>query len=76
MTHCPQQGGGSARIALDLTAEWESVSDAQLVQGCLVVRKAFADEHPEALKAFLKEYAASAKYAVDSPAEAGALVEK
>ena len=65
-----------ARIALDLTAEWESVSDAQLVQGCLVVRKAFADEHPEALKAFLKEYAASAKYAVDSPAEAGTLVEK
>ena len=65
-----------ARIALDLTAEWESVSDAQLVQGCLVVRKAFADEHPEALKAFLKEYAASAEYAVNSPAEAGALVEK
>ena len=65
-----------ARIALDLTAEWESVSDAQLVQGCLVVRKAFADEHPEALKAFLKEYAASAKYAVDSPSDAGTLVEK
>ncbi len=65
-----------ARIALDLTAEWERVSDAQLVQGCLVVRKAFAEEHPEALKSFLREYAASAKYAVDSPAEAGALVEK
>ena len=65
-----------ARIALDITAEWESVSDAQLVQGCLVVRKAFADEHPEALKAFLKEYAASAKYAVDSPSDTGALVEK
>lgn len=65
-----------ARIALDITAEWESVSDAQLVQGCLVVRKAFADEHPEALKAFLKEYAASAKYAVDSPSDAGTLVEK
>ena len=65
-----------ARIALDLTAEWESVSDAQLVQGCLVVRKAFADEHPEALKAFLKEYASSAEYAVSSPADAGTLVEK
>ena len=65
-----------ARIALDLTAEWERVSDAQLVQGCLVVRKAFAEEHPEALKSFLREYAASAKYAVDFPAEAGALVEK
>ena len=59
-----------ARIALDLTAEWEKVSDAQLVQGCLVVRKAFADEHPEALNA------SSAEYAVNSPADAGTLVEK
>lgn len=41
-----------------------------------MVRKAFADEHPEALKAFLKEYASSAEYAVNSPADAGALVEK
>ena len=40
------------------------------------MRKAFADEHAEALKAFLKEYASSAEYAVNSPAEAGALVEK
>ena len=68
--------GGLISGELDITAEWESVSDAQLVQGCLVVRKAFADEHPEALKAFLSEYAASAEYAVNSPAEAGALVEK
>lgn len=65
-----------ARIALDLTAEWEKVSDASLVQGCLVVRKAFADEHPEVLKSFLEEYAASASFAVSSPAEAGVLVEK
>ena len=33
-------------------------------------------EHPEALKAFLKEYASSAEYAVNSPADAGTLVEK
>ena len=65
-----------ARIALDLTAEWEKISDASLVQGCLVVRKAFADGHPEVLKSFLEEYAASASFAVSSPAEAGALVEK
>lgn len=32
--------------ALDLTAEWDKVSEAgSLVQGCVVVRKAFADEH-------------------------------
>ena len=44
--------------------------------GKYLLRKAFADEHPEALKAFLKEYASSAEYAVNSPADAGALVEK
>ncbi|MFR6424911.1 MAG: ABC transporter substrate-binding protein [Oscillospiraceae bacterium] len=41
--------------ALDLTAEWDKVSEAgSLVQGCVVVRKAFADEHPNEVKAFLE----------------------
>ena len=43
--------------ALDLTAEWDKVSEAgSLVQGCVVVRKAFADAHPNEVKAFLTEY--------------------
>lgn len=64
-----------ARIALDITEEWSRVSDAQLVQGCLVVRKDFAQAHPKAVEAFLEDYAASAAYTVEHPAEAAALIE-
>ena len=47
-------------VALDLTAEWDKVSPAgSLVQGCVVVRTAFAAENPEAVAAFLEEYGAS-----------------
>ena len=47
-------------VALDLTAEWDKVSPAgSLVQGCVVVRTAFVQENPDAVAAFLAEYAAS-----------------
>ena len=47
-------------VALDLTAEWDKVSPAgSLVQGCVVVRTAFAQENPAAVAAFLEEYGAS-----------------
>lgn len=48
------------KVALDLTAEWDKVAPAgSLVQGCVVVRKAFAEENPTAVKTFLEEYGAS-----------------
>ena len=48
------------KVALDLTAEWDRVSAAgSLVQGCAVVRKAFAQENPAAVAKFLEEYGAS-----------------
>lgn len=43
----------TARVALDLTAEWNAVSDAPLVQGCYVVRSAVLEAHPEAVEAFI-----------------------
>lgn len=47
-------------VALDLTEEWDKVSTpGSLVQGCVVVRTAFAEEHPDAVSAFLREYGAS-----------------
>lgn len=47
-------------VALDLTAEWDKVSPAgSLVQGCVVVRKAFVEENPGAVAKFLEEYGAS-----------------
>ena len=48
------------RVALDLTDEWNKVTDeGVLTMGCIVVRAEFAQENPEAVKAFLEEYAAS-----------------
>ena len=48
------------RVALDLTDEWNKVTDqGVLTMGCIVVRTEFAQENPEAVQAFLKEYAAS-----------------
>ena len=65
------------RIALDLNAEWESLDNGSaLVTACLLVRKAFAEEHPEQLAAFLEEYAASAQYVNKNPEEAAVLVER
>lgn len=47
-------------VALDLTVEWDQIAPAgSLVQGCVVVRKAFAEENPAAVAAFLEEYGAS-----------------
>ena len=48
------------RTALDLTEEWNKVTDeGQLTMGSIVVRTEFAQEHPEAVSAFLTEYSAS-----------------
>lgn len=49
--------------ALNLTAEWDKVSEeGSLVQGCLVVRKEFAEAHPAELAAFLSDYQKSIEF--------------
>lgn len=63
------------RIALDLTEEWGKVADAELVQGCIIVNKTFAEEHPAAVKTFLEEYGASVKFVNENIDEASALIE-
>lgn len=50
-------------VALNLTEEWEKLNGADtLVQGCLVVNKAFAEEHPVEVAQFLEDYEASVQY--------------
>ena len=66
----------TARVAISLTDEWDKVSDTQMITGVLVVQKAFANEHPEILKAFLEEYEASVKFTNENPQEASQLIEK
>ena len=51
------------RVALDLTEEWGKVEDTQLITGVTVVRKAFAEQNPDAVAAFLSDYAQSGQRA-------------
>ena len=47
------------RVALNLTEEWNKVCDTQLITGVTVVRKEYAEEHPDVVAAFLADYAKS-----------------
>ncbi len=59
------------RIALSLTEEWSKVNEeSAMLTGVAIVRKAFAEENPEAVKNFLTEYAASTEYVNANAAEA------
>ena len=49
-------------VALNLTAEWDKIMEkGSLVQGCVAVRREFAEQHPAELAKFLEEYEASVK---------------
>lgn len=61
-------------VALDITEEWNKVCDTPMVQGCVVVTKAFAQANPAAVSAFLEEYEASIQYVKTNVAEASQLV--
>lgn len=63
------------RQALDLSAEWDNVaSSGVLTMGCVVVRTAFAQEHPEVVDAFLEEYAQSITFVKENVEEAAQLI--
>ena len=53
----------SLRVALDLTEEWNKVAGTQLITGVTVVRKEYAQQHPDVVAAFLTDYAESVEAA-------------
>ncbi len=65
---------------MNLTDEWDKLDGhaGTLVQGCVVVRKAFADAHPETVERFLTAYKSSVEYVNTNinVAEAARLIEK
>lgn len=64
------------RIALDVSEEWEKVTDeSTVVTGVLVVRKEFAEANPQAVKDFLAEYSDSIDFVNESTDQAAAIVE-
>ena len=67
----------SLRRALDMSEEWDKVSDtSSLMMGCVVARSEFIDEHPEAVKTFLEEYRESVEYCTNVDEVAGYCVEQ
>ena len=72
----------SLRAALDVTALFEDAArsagndDMVLSMGCVVVRTAFAQEHPEQVEAFLAQYADSVALVNADPDAASQLVEQ
>ena len=47
------------RVALDLNSAWEAASGTKLVMGVYIASRTFYNEHPDQVKAFLADYAAS-----------------
>ena len=65
------------RVALNLTEEWDKLDNgSRLITAGIIVRKEFAEEHPDKVAAFLEQFAQSAAFANENVAEAAALVEK
>ncbi len=76
-----QMKNEGVRVALDLTGEWDALQkDAEapsaLLTGVVVVRRAFAEEHPDAVNAFLDDYAASVAFVNGNVEAAAELVGK
>ncbi|MGN1002708.1 MAG: ABC transporter substrate-binding protein [Oscillospiraceae bacterium] len=62
-------------VALDLTEEWNQVApEGSLVQGCVVVRREFAEAHPAEVAQFLKDYEASIDYLFTDTADAAEMI--
>ena len=76
-----QMKAENIRVALDLTAEWEKLQQGQenasaMLTGVVVVRRAFAEAHPDAVASFLDDYRASVEFVNGDTAAAAELVGK
>ncbi len=76
--HCPADEGPRRAPSPDLSAEWDAVSSTPLPMGCIVARREFVEEHPEAVDAFLDLYGDSISFMSDegNRSEAAELVAK
>lgn len=78
VTAAAKGNGVTVTNLMDLTAEWDKLEGhaGTLVQGCVVVRKAFLEAHPETVERFLTAYKASVEYVNTNVSEAAQLIEK
>ena len=64
------------RIVFDLTEEWNKIDGTQLVTGVTIARSEFIEQNPDAVAAFMADYAASAEFVNSDTEAAAALVGK
>jgi len=70
-----QQKVEGLNIALDLNEEWGKVSDgADMITGVVVANRAFAENHPDQLEAFMNEYASSVEFVLNNTEQAAELI--
>ena len=53
------------REALNVSDEWDKISESPLVMGCVVVRNQFMQEHPDLVQQFLNDYKRSIEFMKD-----------
>ncbi|MBR2927224.1 MAG: ABC transporter substrate-binding protein [Clostridia bacterium] len=74
-TASAKQNNVTVNNTMDLTEQWNKVSpEGSLVQGCIVVRTEFLQQHPNAVARFLEEYEASINYLSTNTAEAAQMI--
>ena len=74
VTAAATQLGEGFRVAISLSDEWAALDNGTLCTTAVVMaRTAFVEENPEALEAFLEEFAASAQWVNENVADAAAL---
>lgn len=76
-----QQQQSTIRIALDLNEEWNRLPSVTengscLITGVMVVRTAFAEQHPETVRRFLRDYRDSAAFVNQETRKAARLIGK
>lgn len=64
------------KVKLNLSEEWQKTSGKALTMGAVAVSADFANEHPEALDAFLKEFKDSVDFVNSDVENASQLIEK
>ena len=71
-----QAGNKDIRIALDLNELWSGLENGStLITGCVVARKDFIDQNPDAVKLFMEQYKASVDYVNANTDDAASLIE-
>ena len=67
-----------ARIALDVTKEWEKLAgdDSTVVTGVIAVNSEFAEKNPQVVARFMEEYKKSSEFVNSDVRSAAALVEE